>query len=143
VCSLARSGIAKAIRLYCSDADPVHVCCTNTRRRSIRLAPLYDVVTTSIYGSTSVRTGITKYDRTLALSLSKAKSYPDRATLVDFGSRACGVTQPDKVLERIADAMMATLSELKDRIDDRLLAQMRTEWDAGTGVAMRYAAHSA
>lgn len=158
-------GVAKAIRLYCSDADPVrelqrffeYVAFAVMVRNgdghlknfgllyehpaavdSIRLAPLYDVVTTSIYGSTGVRSGITKYDRTLALSLSKEKSYPDRATLIDFGTRECGVKQPDKVLERIADAMMATLSELKDRIDDRLLAQMRSEWGAGSGVAMRH-----
>jgi serine/threonine-protein kinase HipA len=158
-------GIAKAIRLYCADADPAHelqrffeyvafaVMVRNgdghlknfgllyedpAATGSIRLAPLYDVVTTSIYGSTSMRTGITKYDRTLALNLAKSKSYPNRATLVDFGSRVCGVTQPDKVLERIADALTATLAEHKDRVDERLLAQMRTEWDAGTGIATRH-----
>jgi serine/threonine-protein kinase HipA len=79
----------------------------------------------------------------LALNLSKSRSYPDRATLLDFGARVCDVPQPDKVLERIADAMMATLSELRDRIDEQLLAQMRTEWDAGTGVATRHSARSA
>jgi len=160
-------GIAKAIRLYCADADPVqelqrffeYVAFAVMVRNgdghlknfgllyehpaavdSIRLAPLYDVVTTSIYGSASTRTGITKYDRTLALNLSKSRSYPDRTTLIDFGARVCEVTQPDKVLERIADAMMTTLSELRDRIDEQVLAQMRTEWDSGTGVAMRHSA---
>ena len=162
--------IAKAIRLYCADADPVrelqrffeYVAFAVMVRNgdghlknfgllyehpaavdSIRLAPLYDVVTTSIYGSTSTRTGITKYDRTLALNLSKSKSYPDRATLVEFGASVCDVPQPARVLERIADAMTATLSQLKDRIDGQLLTQMRTEWDAGTGVAMRDSARSA
>jgi serine/threonine-protein kinase HipA len=163
-------GIAKAIRLYCADADPLHelqrffeyvalaVMVRNGDGHlknfgllyehpaavdSIRLAPLYDVVTTSIYGSTSVRTGITKYDRTLALNLSKSKSYPDRTTLVDFGARVCDVIQPEKVLERIADAMMDTLSELGDRVDEQLLAQMRTEWNAGAGVATRHSARLA
>ncbi len=84
---------------------------------SIRLAPLYDVVTTSVYGSTSLRTGITKYDRTLALNLAKSKNYPDRATLLDFGARVCAVTHPERVLERIADAMTAALSEHQERID--------------------------
>jgi len=98
---------------------------------SIRLAPLYDVVTTSVYGSTSLRTGITKYDRTLALNLAKSKNYPDRATLLDFGTRVCGVPKPESVVERIADAMGATLEEHRDRIDSGLLAQMRAEWDAG------------
>jgi serine/threonine-protein kinase HipA len=162
-------GIAKAIRLYCADADPVHelqrffeyvafaVMVRNGDGHlknfgllyehpaavdSIRLAPLYDVVTTSIYGSSSARTGITKYDRTLALNLSKSKSYPDRATLIDFGTRVCEVRRPQAVLERIADAMTAALSEHGKRIDEQLLAQMRTEWDAGTGVAMRYTAKS-
>ncbi len=158
-------GVARAIRLYCADADPVHelqrffeyvafaVMVRNgdghlknfgllyehpAAVESIRLAPLYDVVTTSIYGSTSMRTGITKYDRTLALNLAKSKSYPERTTLVDFGARVCGVPQPDKVLERIADAMTATLAEHRDRIDEQLLAQMRAEWDTGTGLAMRH-----
>jgi serine/threonine-protein kinase HipA len=157
-------GIAKAIRLYCADADPVrelqrffeYVALAVMVRNgdghlknfgllyehpaavdSIRLAPLYDVVTTSIYGSTSARTGITKYDRTLALNLSKSKDYPNRTTLIEFGTRACEVRHPDQVLERIADAMMATLAELGDRIEPRLLAQMREEWNAGAAVATR------
>ena len=151
-------GIAKAIRLYCADADPAgelqrffeYVALAVMVRNgdghlknfgllyehpaalaSIRLAPLYDVVTTSVYGSTSLRTGITKYDRTLALNLAKSKNYPDRATLLDFGTRVCGVPKPESVVERIADAMGATLEEHRDRIDSGLLAQMRAEWDAG------------
>ena len=155
-------GIAAAVRRYCANADPVrelqrffeYVAFTAMVRNggghlknfgllyehpavadSIRLAPLYDVVTTSIYGWTDTRTGVTSYDRTLALNLSKSNSYPDRATLVEFGSRVCDVPEPGKVLERIADAMTATLSELGNRIDTQLLAQMRTEWDAGTSVA--------
>jgi len=155
-------GIAKAVRLYCADADPVrelerffeYVAFAVMVRNgdghlknfgllyehpaavdSIRLAPLYDVVTTSIYGSTSMRTGITKYDRTLALNLAKSKSYPDRTTLIDFGARVCGVSQPDKVLERIADAMTATLKEYRERIDEQLLAQMRAEWETGASLA--------
>jgi len=156
-------GIAKAIRLYCADADPLkelqrffeYVAFAVMVRNgdghlknfgllyehpaavdSIRLAPLYDVVTTSIYGSTSMRTGITKYDRTLALNLAKSKSYPDRATLIEFGTGVCELKHPEKVLERIADAMSETLTELAQRIDQDLLAKMRAEWNLGARTAM-------
>jgi len=150
--------VAKAIRLYCANADPVrelqkffeYVAFSVMVRNgdghlknfgllyehpaavgTIRLAPLYDVVTTSIYGSTSQRTGITKFDRTLALNLSKSRTYPDRDTLIRFGKSVCEVAQPATVLERIGDSMMATISEATGRVDDNLRLQMLTEWKEG------------
>ena len=147
--------VAKAVRLYCSDADPL----ANLRRlfdyiaftvmvrngdghlknfgllyehpgdrQSIRLAPLYDVVTTSLYGVTNPRTYLTKYDRTLALNLHKSRTYPDRTTLLAFGRDHCGVTRPEEVLERIADALTTTLRENRGRIPAELWEGLNTEW---------------
>ena len=131
--------IAKAVRLYCADSDPVaqlrqlfdyiaFICMVRNGdghlknfgliydhpglRSSVRLAPLYDVVTTSIYGMTSAATAMTKYDRTLALNLAKTRVYPDRRTLIEFGEQHCLVKRPGEVLERIADAMSATLASM-------------------------------
>ena len=150
--------IAKAVRLYCADSDPVaqlqqlfdyiaFICMVRNGdghlknfgliydhpdvRSSIRLAPLYDVVTTSIYGMTPAATAITKYDRTLALNLAKTRVYPDRRTLIEFGAQHCLVKRPGEVLERIADAMSATLAEHGGRVDAELLRSMREQWDAG------------
>jgi serine/threonine-protein kinase HipA len=147
--------VAKAVRLYCSDADPLadlrrlfdYIAFTVMvrngdghlknfgllydhpgDRQSIRLAPLYDVVTTSLYGVTNPRTYITKYDRTLALNLHKSRSYPDRATLLAFGRDHCGVARPEEVLERIADALSATLKENRGRVPAELWAGLNAEW---------------
>lgn len=156
-------GIAKAIRLYCTDSDPLPqlqrffeyvsliVMVRNGdghlknfgllythpgNRTSIRLAPLYDVVTTSIYAMSRSTAGITKYDRTLALNLAKTKQYPDRATLLDFGRAICQVSRPEQVLERIAEAMTQTLHEARDRIPANLLRSMSGEWDMGRAIAV-------
>ena len=147
--------VAKAVRLYCADADPLadlrrlfeYIAFTVMvrngdghlknfgllyehpgDRQSVRLAPLYDVVTTSLYGVTNPRTYITKYDRTLALSLRKSKSYPNLPTLLGFARDHCGVTQPEEVIERIADSLSATLKENRARIPDVLWQGLNTEW---------------
>jgi serine/threonine-protein kinase HipA len=97
-------------------------------RQSIRLAPLYDVVTTSLYGFTNPRTNLTRYDRTLALKLHKSRSYPDRTTLLAFGRDHCGVARPEEVLERIADALSTTLKENRGRVPAELWEGLNKEW---------------
>ncbi len=152
--------VAKAVRLYCGSADPVGnlkrlfeyiafmVMIRNgdghlknfgllyenpAESASIRLAPLYDVVTTSIYGISNERSGITKYDRTLALKLAKSRSYPDRKTLFDFAAGACEVAHPERVIERLAEAMSSVLAEHRDRVEPGLLKSISAEWDMGRG----------
>ena len=150
--------VAKAVQLYCAQSDPltqlhrlfeyvVLICLVRNgdghlknfgllydhpdAPATIRLAPLYDVVTTSIYAVGSGRAAITKYDRTLALNLAKSKQYPDRSTLMEFGSIHCLVKRPAEIIERISDAMSATLDEYREHVDPGLWQSMRTEWDAG------------
>jgi serine/threonine-protein kinase HipA len=150
--------VAKAVRLYCAGADPLlelrrlfeYVAFIVMVRNgdghlknfgllyehpaapaTVRLAPLFDVVTTSLYGITDQSRGITKYDRTLALKLHRSRDYPDRGTLLEFGVQTCGVPRPEEVLERIGEAMSATLREQGHRVEPSLLAGMRKEWDAG------------
>jgi serine/threonine-protein kinase HipA len=150
--------IAKAVQLYCADADPLaqlhklfqYVCLIVMTRNgdghlknfgllythpddrvSIRLAPLFDVVTTSIYALSETAAGITKYDRTLALKLAKSKQYPDRKTLLDFARSVCQVDAPELVIERIADALSATLSAERERVPATLIEKMQPEWEAG------------
>lgn len=147
--------VAKAVRLYCAEADPLadlhrlfeYVALTVIMRNgdghlknfgllyehpgargSVRLAPLYDVVTTSLYGMTNPRTSITKYDRTLALNLRKSKNYPDLETLLGFGRDVCGVARPMDVIERIAAALSSTLKEYRGRIAEELWQGLSVEW---------------
>jgi len=98
---------------------------------SIRLAPLYDVVTTSLYGFTHPRTFITKYDRTLALNLRKSRNYPDREALLAFGREHCAVHSPEQVVDRIAEALSATLKEQRERVPAVLWQQLNKEWQVG------------
>jgi serine/threonine-protein kinase HipA len=158
-------GIARAIQLYCADGDPLrqlqsfyeYVCLiVMTRngdghlknfgllythpgdRASIRLAPLFDVVTTSIYAISETAAGITKYDRTLALNLAGSRQYPDRATLLDFGRGICQVRHPERVVERIAGAMSEALRKERERVPAKLHGQLSREWDEGRQVAVNH-----
>lgn len=64
----------------------------------IRLAPLFDVVTTAIYTCTQYPGGPELADRTLPLKLfagkHHSKAYPSHDELIDLGRRICGVSQP-------------------------------------------------
>ena len=112
-----------------------------------RLAPMFDVVTTSIYKYARYLGGPELEDRTLALKLFAGKhqtrAYPTTEELHDFGRRICGVSQPGRVLEGIAQAMHQTLSDAggDDRIPAALLAKMKGAWDEGMQHA-RKSAHA-
>jgi serine/threonine-protein kinase HipA len=88
-------------------------------------------VTTSIDGFTHPRTFITKYDRTLALNLRKSRDYPDRDSLLAFGREHCGVHAPEQVIDRIAEALSATLKDQREKIPSKLWASLNTEWQVG------------
>lgn len=104
------------------------------------LAPMFDVVTTSIYRYTQYRGGPELEDRTLALKLfagrHQTRAYPTTDELLDFGRRVCGVSQPARVVATIAEAMQQTLDDATgdDRVPPGLRAQMAEAWADG----MRY-----
>lgn len=107
------------------------------------LAPMFDVVTTSIYRYTRYEGGAELEDHTLALKLfagrHQTKTYPTTQELIRFGRSVCEVSQPAKVLQRIADAMSEVLAEARGdaRIPDDLLRKMDTAWLGGMGHAQR------
>lgn len=106
-------------------------------REEMWLAPMFDVVTTSIYRYARSPGGPELEDRTLALKLfagkHQTKAYPTTDELVDFGRRVCGVAQPAEVLVRIAEAMRATLEEAKGdtRVTAALREQLAQAWEEG------------
>lgn len=106
-----------------------------------RLAPMFDVVTTRIYRYQRSPSGPELEDHTLALRLwsgkaRRSKAYPLPEELHRFGRDVCGVRDPQRQLNRIAEAMAETLhSACSDpRIPADLLAQLRPVWENG----MRY-----
>ncbi|MCW5261663.1 type II toxin-antitoxin system HipA family toxin [Verminephrobacter eiseniae] len=95
---------------------------------SVRLSPMYDVVTTSVYDVVNERTGRVAQDRELALKLNKSSAYPDRKALIAFGHR-CNVLKPERVFERVDAGMSASLEANRDRVPEQLWQRMKKEWD--------------
>lgn len=109
--------------------------------RDVWLAPMFDVVTTSIYRYARYDGGPELEDHTLALKLFAGKhatrAYPSIRELLHFGREVCGVNQPGEVLGRIAAAMEETLAEAHgdSRIAPALLRQMKEAWQSGLAYA--------
>lgn len=99
-----------------------------------RLAPLYDVVTTSVYPHVNLRTGETRYDRTMALKFfsgAKHRNYPSREDLLRFGATVCLVRKPEQVIDRIASAMSDAWQAHRNRLQGQFATAFAAEWDAG------------
>ncbi|MBV4473101.1 type II toxin-antitoxin system HipA family toxin [Pseudomonas botevensis] len=98
---------------------------------TVRLAPVFDVTTTTVYENYNPKSGRSLVDRTLAIKMNKTKNYPDRQQLLEFGRKHCAVEKPALIIERIAEAMTQTLESNRGRVNAELLAGMQREWDAG------------
>lgn len=94
----------------------------------VRLSPLYDVVSTSIYDITHPQTGATKTDNSLALKLRKSKRYPSQAELIEFGRASCQVTDAKRVLDRLREAQLAVLRDGRNRINPWLMERLQRQW---------------
>ncbi|HKX40333.1 MAG TPA: type II toxin-antitoxin system HipA family toxin [Burkholderiaceae bacterium] len=111
-----------------------------TETADVRLAPMYDVVTTTIYKYQRPG-GAEAIDRTLALKLRAgrhgSRGYPNPDELLAFGREVCGVRRPREVLERIAQAMGETLAAATSdsRFKKKLLRALSAEWEDGQALA--------
>ncbi|MBP7493415.1 MAG: type II toxin-antitoxin system HipA family toxin [Rhodoferax sp.] len=103
----------------------------------IRLAPMFDVVTTSIYRYARLQGGEELEDRTMALKLfagkGQTRTYPTTDELVRFGRVVCRVNEPGEVIRRIAQAMSDTLAHARhdERIPATTLSLMADVWSGG------------
>lgn len=108
----------------------------------IRLAPMFDVVTTAIYRYTRYDGGPELEDRTMALKLlggrHQGKAYPSVDELLRFGREVCGVTQPARVLQRLAQGMSQALASASGdpRIPPATRAAMAAFWQLGLAYAV-------
>ncbi|MEY2341470.1 type II toxin-antitoxin system HipA family toxin [Acidithiobacillus sp. IBUN Pt1247-S3] len=102
-----------------------------------RLAPVYDVITTTVYPYWNHRTGMEMVDRTLALKMGKRKGYPSRQELLDFGRNYCQVEHPETVLEKLADSMDFVLRESSAMLPSSLRDSFRAEWESGMRMSLR------
>lgn len=116
-----------------------------TTENDVCLAPMFDVVTTAIYTYQRYEGGPDLEDQTMALKLfarpKATRTYPLPDELLDFGRRVCGVADPARVIERIADAMVQTLAQYRTdtRIAPALHAQMGAAWASGLALASEVA----
>ena len=98
------------------------------------LAPVYDVVTTTIYPYER-NNGVRVTDRTMALKLrvgDSKRNYPLREALLKFGEDVCFVKNSAEVVDRIRVAMDEVLSEhLRDeRMPPEMLVPLTKEWQS-------------
>lgn len=111
----------------------------------VRLAPMFDVVSTSIYKYQRYDGGPELEDHTMALKLFAgsrgSKIYPSPGDLLDFGRRVCGVSNPRAVIERIAQGMAQALATCRTdhRISTQLHDQMSAAWEPGLILAKEIA----
>ena len=108
----------------------------------VRLAPLFDVVTTALYRYRRFDGGPELEDNTLALKMFRGKNqrsrdYPLPAELHRFGVQSCRVSRPAETLERIAQGMSEALRTLKGdpRIPADLHERMAALWERGYAYA--------
>jgi len=112
------------------------------RAEHIRLAPMFDVVSTRIYRYQRSPNGPELEDNTLALPLwagkkQQSKSYPLPSELARFGREVCGVKKPADVFQRIADGLRDTWAAARtdERIPHGLIDRMRPVWESGMAFA--------
>lgn len=104
---------------------------------SVRLAPMFDVVTTTIYRFTRMAGGPEYTDNTMALKLfagkGQGRSYPLPQELLRFGREVCGVHDAGAVVHRAAQAMTDVLHEAQsdERVPPVLLEPLRAQWQLG------------
>ncbi|WP_124800612.1 hypothetical protein [Paraburkholderia phosphatilytica] len=67
----------------------------------------------------------------MTLKMNRSVSYPTRDELLEFGRNVCHVPDPAAVVERIGDAMSATLANRGAGMPEDFLRTLREEWDAG------------
>ena len=101
------------------------------RLESIRVAPIYDVVTTTVYPVYNARTGVEFTDMTMALKMRKSRRYPAPGDLIAFAREDCMVADPERIIERISQGMSESLQENASRLPPGMLNAIRREWDLG------------
>ncbi len=100
--------------------------------RSIRLSPVFDVVTTTIYSHMTYRSDSPVIDHTLALKLGGTRTYPSYEQLLAFGRKACLVEKPAQWLERLTESALETLTAERERFaGHEAFARLEQVWQAG------------
>ena len=94
----------------------------------IRLAPAYDLVTTTVYNSHDI----------MGLLLGGSKAWPKRKMLVQFARTACNLTQSrcDELLNRVEVGINRAMAELSDYRNshsafERIGEKMAAAWAQG------------
>jgi serine/threonine-protein kinase HipA len=101
---------------------------------TVRLAPLYDVVTTTAYAAIP---GTDVTDQSLALKLGRDRRFPNREALLRFGREVCHVLRPEPVLERIAEGMRSSWKEHAGLFPAAFAAKLNAQWEQGLALAVR------
>lgn len=133
--------VAFSIMVRNGDAHLKNFGVLYTDTSDMRIAPMFDVVTTAIYEYSRYAGGPPMEDHTMALKLfsgkERGKVYPSTHDLMEFGARICGVRDVPRVLERLADGMRQSLelASRDARVAKQTLARMKEKWERGFAYA--------
>jgi serine/threonine-protein kinase HipA len=91
--------------------------------QEIRLAPVYDVVTTLPYLP----------DDNMALKIGDSKHWPDEKILTNFGIKHCSVVKARESIQEVAQGVADTRAQLHDelRLPTDIAVRMAQIWEAG------------
>lgn len=99
---------------------------------SVRLAPVFDVVTTRVYETEDAQTGRLYSDNTLALKMAKTHDYPTRKVLEHFGRTVCMVPRPDVVIEQIRHSMDSVWNTHSGLLPQAFRQRMGEVWSSSS-----------
>jgi serine/threonine-protein kinase HipA len=101
---------------------------------TVRLAPAYDVITTTVYQARDV----------LALTLANSKQFPSRAALTAFGRSACGLSaaRVKQTLERVEQGVRAAQRDMRRYAKEHpefapAAERLSAAWERGLGRSIR------
>jgi len=84
----------------------------------VQLSPLYDIVNTTSYLPKDV----------MALKLAKTKSWPYRASLIEFGKRHCDIDNPEYIIDKIIEAAASYVPDVES---GAIWNQMKSQIELG------------
>jgi serine/threonine-protein kinase HipA len=119
------SAIALSVLLRNGDAHLKNfgLLYTDPSRKDVRLSPLYDIVSTTVYLPRD----------TLALKLGGSKAWPTSRELIEFGKSHCRVDHPEEIIERIVTAAM----EYRPSENSAIWQKMKLEMENGLAFSHR------
>jgi len=94
---------------------------TTPETNDVRLSPLYDIVCTTAYIPRD----------TIALKMNKAKAWPSREQLIEFGKAHCKLDRPVEIIDEVIEVITSYIPAIDT---GEIWEKMRPEIAKGIGM---------